>query len=67
MAIEQSATEEKLLINTIINGPGMPTSVYETSTRIQPGETINIINIVNLLTGHLALLTEELNSLKGKK
>ncbi len=67
MAIEQSAREEKLLINTIITGPGMPSSVYETSTLVHPGESVNKVNIINMLTGHLALLTEELNSLKGKK
>ena len=60
-------TENKLFINTMITAPGMPNSVYETSTLLQPGEMINKTNLVNLLTGHLALLTEELNSLKGKK
>ena len=67
MAIEQSAREEKLLINTIIIAPGLPSSVYETSALLQPGETFNKISLINLLTGHLALLTEELNALKGKK
>ncbi len=67
MAIEQSAREEELLINTIITGPGMTSSVYETSTLVHPGESVNKVNIINMLTGHLALFTEELNALKGKK
>ena len=45
----------------------MPSSVYENSTLVHPGESVNKVNIINMLTGHLALLTEELNSLKGKK
>ena len=57
----------KANITTTVELPGQAINIYETSVSIPPGEQITHKGLISLLTGHLSVLTEELNTLKDTK
>jgi hypothetical protein len=57
----------QIRIQTTVEIPGLGTTIYTTSASISPEERPNPKTISNILSGHISLLDEELNSLKETK